>query len=426
MAGTASRASFGRQVAVLMSWTFGAQVVSLLAMLVLPRLILPAQFGVYSVFSGVVVMLAIVIAGRYEFAIGLPESDGDAAGLFTLCVGLIVVAAAVCAALLAALPEHNGLFSRWPELRPWWPWIAPGAACIGLYTACSYLAMRAANYRVLGRSKASIAGVTALGQVGAAALVSHSEGALIIPFVLGQVVGVLWIVHGLAGQRVWNVERATVVQVARRYARFPAFVAPGSLLDGIAALLPVAFISATHSPAEAGIYALADRTLRMPVTLIGSSVLQVFYERAASRRGDPVGMRSLLLKTWKHLALIAALPAAGVLVFGPELFGLVFGAAWRTSGGVAQLLSVSIFVYFVSYPTSNILVVNERVGSFLGWQAGQLVLVGSALALASHGDHRSVQATVAYLAASQVAVSLLSMVLQWRSAGHAGGAAQAS
>ena len=57
---------FFRHVVVLMSWTVVAQFVSVTSMLILPRFFLPQQFGVFAVFSGVVVMLGIVAAARYE------------------------------------------------------------------------------------------------------------------------------------------------------------------------------------------------------------------------------------------------------------------------------------------------------------------------------------------------------------------------
>ncbi|MBC7603794.1 MAG: oligosaccharide flippase family protein [Ramlibacter sp.] len=406
---------FFRHVVVLMSWTVVAQFVSVTSMLILPRFFLPQQFGVFAVFSGVVVMLGIVAAARYEFAIGLPQDDRDGAALFTLCMLLACATSLVCVLVFAAVPEDNWLFARFPELRPWWYWIALGMACVCWYNAASYLALRAGRFGVVGKSKAVIATATAAGQILAGLSLGSRDGALIVPFLAGQLCGVALIVVALPGGSMWRPGLGPLASVAARYSRFPRFVAAGSLLDGIAVLLPVAVIASVFSPAEAGIYALADRTLKVPVTLVGSSVLQVFYKRVADLRGDSHRTRRLLLQTWRNLALLAILPCAAVAIFGESVFTMIFGETWRASGRVAELLVISVFVFFISYPTSNILVVTERVRSFLVWQVAQVLFVVTALLVAlQRPDHRSLEWTVTLLVGAQLCVYVLSMVLQWQ------------
>ncbi len=409
-----SESRFLGSVVVLVSWTAVAQLVSVVTMLVLPRLFLPQQFGVFSIFSGVVVMLGIVAAARYEFAIGLPRDDAEGAALFTLCVGLASAAAAVSLLVFILLPGQNWLFDRFPELRPWWPWVAAGVACIGWYNAVSYLALRGGHFDAVGKSKAAIALATAIGQVLGGLFVTRGDASLIIPFLVGQLLGVVLIVHALLGRPVWNAARDAVLRVAHRYVRFPKYVAPGSLLDGIAVLLPVAAVAGSLSTADAGFYALAERTLRIPVTLIGSSVLQVFYKRMADIRGDQVACRRLVLTTWRNLALMAALPCALLSVFGEPLFGVVFGANWRASGRLAETLVVGVFVLFVSYPTSNILVINERTRTFLAWQMARLLIVAGVLLVALRWYAGSLESIVRLLVGAQVCVYLFSMWLQWR------------
>jgi hypothetical protein len=107
------------------------------------------------------------------------------------------------------------------------------------------------------------------------------------------------------------------------------------------------------------------------------------------------------------------LPCAAVAVFGEPMFALIFGDTWRTSGRIAETLVVGVFVYFVSYPTSNVLVVYERVKSFLVWQVAQLLIVGTALLSTLQLRRESLEWTVKMLVVGQVCIYLLSMALQW-------------
>jgi O-antigen/teichoic acid export membrane protein len=103
-----------------------------------------------------------------------------------------------------------------------------------------------------------------------------------------------------------------------------------------------------------------------------------------------------------------------VAIWGPALFGTVFGQGWQEAGAVASVLVFSSFWYFVSYPTSNILVVKERVGSYLGWQFAQVLLIGIALWFAAYQSELSLVSMSVSVAVAQVLVYWLSMVLQWR------------
>src|SRR6185437_6658259 len=156
--------------------------------------------------------------------------------------------------------------------------------------------------------------------------------------------------------------------------------------------------------------------LKMPITLVGSPVLQVFYKRVADLRGDSRQTRRLLLQTWRNLALLAILPCAGVAVFGEIIFVELFGETWRTSGRLAEVLVLGLFVFFIGYPTSNILVITERVKSFLVWQVAQFLLVASALFAAVRASQRSLEWTVTLLVGAQLCVYVLSMLLQWQAA----------
>ena len=402
---------------VLLSWTAVAQLVSAGAMLVLPRLFDPQVFGIFSIYSGIVVMGGVVAAARYEFAIGLPSRDGEADALFSLCI-LLALAVGLCAALVfALLPEDNGLFRRFAELRPWWTWVAAGATAIAWFNAANYLALRHGCFGAVGKSKAVIALSTGVGQVLAGLFVTQGAAALIVPFLVGQLTGFALLLASLSGRFGWVGGTVRFSEVAQRYARFPKYVAPGSLLDGVAVLLPLAAVAATLSVADAGVYALADRTLRMPVTLVGSSMLQVFYKRLAEIRGNTKACRALLLTTWRNLALAAVLPGTALVLFGEPIFVWLFGATWGGAGLSAETLVVGVCVFFVSYPTSNILVVNERTRSFLIWQVAQLLAMSAALAAAA-ALGGGLPLMVRCIVVAQVSVGLFSMALQWHAAGQ--------
>ncbi|MFK7091640.1 oligosaccharide flippase family protein, partial [Chromobacterium violaceum] len=80
----------------------------------------------------------------------------------------------------------------------------------------------------------------------------------------------------LAGIRV-----SDVLAVARRYKQCPVFSTWGALFNTACAQLPSVMFAVFFSPAAAGMYALENRVLSMPMQLLGQSIGQVFFSDAA-------------------------------------------------------------------------------------------------------------------------------------------------
>src|SRR4051812_40067791 len=73
-------------VLTLLSWVTVSQAVSFGMMLVLARLYSPAQFGLFALFTNASVMLGVVAALRYEYAIVLPSDSGEADSIVWLAL----------------------------------------------------------------------------------------------------------------------------------------------------------------------------------------------------------------------------------------------------------------------------------------------------------------------------------------------------
>jgi lipopolysaccharide exporter len=139
-----------------------------------------------------------------------------------------------------------------------------------------------------------------------------------------------------------------VRRIASLHRGFPLSNAPHVLVDGLRdggiALLIASVIGTTVN----GLLAVALRVLKVPSSLVGTAMGQVFYQRSARMRneGRPVKsfVRSLLVRS-----ACASLPVfLGVAMLGPWLFGAVFGAAWTPAGSYARLLAPSLFVGFLA------------------------------------------------------------------------------
>lgn len=167
----------------------------------------------------------------------------------------------------------------------------------------------------------------------------------------------------IAIRRNWATFKAVrpedVWKAANRYRRFPLYSTWGGVFNTVGSQLPPLMFAALFNPAMAGLYALAQRALAMPMSLLGTSIADVFFSEAATatREGK---LSALVDQTHKKLAQIAMPPTLLLLVAAPDLFFLIFGDAWRPAGEVARWLAPMLYIQFIISPLSRIFIVLER------------------------------------------------------------------
>src|SRR5690606_23732487 len=92
------------------------------------------------------------------------------------------------------------------------------------------------------------------------------------------------------------------------------------------------------------------RLLKTPASLVGEAVRQVYFQKAAELHNRGLNLYVLFRTTVLRL-LAATMPFVIVIVvFGPDMFVLLFGEQWRLAGEYAQLLVPWLAVMFANVP----------------------------------------------------------------------------
>jgi len=152
---------------------------------------------------------------------------------------------------------------------------------------------------------------------------------------------------------------------AVKYRRFPQFNLAMTFFDQLTSSLPVLLFANVFSSAYSAYFNLANNVLRLPIGLVGGAVAQVFYEKAARAKDSPVELRRILIANLRPLVL-AALPIVLImLVAGPQLFGLVFGAQWLPAGEFTRFLAFAAAINLVVAPISMLPTILDQQATHL-------------------------------------------------------------
>jgi O-antigen/teichoic acid export membrane protein len=357
--------AFARGVSVLVGGTAGAQLLMVLFAPLLTRLYSPEDFGLVAVYVGLLVLISVISSLCYEFAIPLPEEVEEAAHVVVLSL-LIVVGTTLLSALAIlffgdAIADTLGV-----SVLAGYLWLLPvGVLLGGAYNVFNYWSVRTKEFTRIAGTQLQRALATLAIQFAAFKL---GGVALLFAHVTGQSVGTANLARpALAEPAFKHIRWSGVKAAASRYQRFPIYSSWGVFANTVGLQLPTLMFASLFNPAAAGLYALTNRVLSLPMSLVGNAIGQVFFSNAAEayRRGQ-VG--PLVAQLHSKLAHIGLPPALVLVLIGPDLFALVFGEDWRQAGEFARWMVPWLYLVFVSSPLSALFAVMEKQGQGLVFQ----------------------------------------------------------
>lgn len=365
--------AFARGVGLLAGGAVLGQAVVVLASPVLTRLYSPDDFGLLAVFSSVLGILAVIASLRYEIAIPLPEDESEAANILVLALLLVMVTAGLSGVAVLLFSSRIVAATNSPELEPY-IWLIPlGVLLAGWYQVLNYWAVRHAAFGAIARTRLAQGSSSVITQVGLGLLGAGPFG-LLAGQVLGRAAGTTTLAsHTLksAATALKTVSLASAFQLAARYRRFPLFSSWSSLANSLSSQIPSLLLAFYFGPGVTGLYALGHRVLQAPMSLLGSSIGQVFFSRAATYKREG-RLEELVVSVFGALVRVGFPALAIVALTAPELFALAFGPDWREAGVYAQWLSPWLLLVFVSSPLSTLPSILERQGMEFAFQSALL------------------------------------------------------
>ncbi|OPY79867.1 MAG: colanic acid exporter [Syntrophorhabdus sp. PtaU1.Bin153] len=408
------RDGFIRNVFTLIGGTAVAQMIPVAVSPILTRFYSPGDYGLLALFTSISSVVGVLATLRYDTAIMLPADDNDAAGVLSLSV--IATLAITLLTLIIAIAANSYLAGRLnkPEITPWLYFVPLAVLFTGASQAFSGWSNRKKQYKRLALNKVLGGGSTTATNLTMGAM-NLSVNGLITGSLTGQGISA-----GYLGWQIWSDERGGRYHINMRrlkrqlvrYIRFPLYSLPADFVNAAAQQSPILLISNSFGAVAAGQFFLVQRVLGMPITLIASSILSVFRERASRDYMTYGNCTDIFIKTLRGLFLCSITPFLLFFFTAPLLFSLVFGPAWREAGNYAQILSVLFFVRFIASPLTYVMYIVEKQNYDL---AGQILLFISTLLSVMAGAHYgNIRVALLSFSASYSLIYLLYLLISYR------------
>lgn len=371
-----AKSDFTKNVAVMFSGNGLAMIFPFFMAPFISRIYSPTDFAGFELFIKIAALISVVGSLRFDRAILLPKSDGEADSLFKLSFKILFIVTAVSLVVslffgadISRLLENQDLGT--------FIWVLPIAVFIlGAHNILTVYAIRLRRFKLIASNKI----LASLTNNGAKYLLGlwNASG---ISLVWGQVFGTLLPLIGFLKYEPIRKSITTIKHQAvstkvlfKKYRDFPLINSSHAFFDEGQKALLLFIISAYQGSIVLGLFAFAWRYLQIPLQVLGSSLSQVLNEKWARDINEGINIRPAVIRVVWLLFGIAIIPFALLFFFGTPIFAFVFGEEWRVAGTYAEWMAPWLMMNFLSNPISFMpILANKQSMSFTIAVVGNLL-----------------------------------------------------
>jgi O-antigen/teichoic acid export membrane protein len=354
-----STTGFAKKVAVLSSGTVIAQAINFLLVPVITRLYLPVSIGQVALFTSFLSMAAVAVSLRYELGIVSAPDEREASQLAFLSILFSIPFSLIISALLFALIRFSlfgfGALPQYAALI-----MIPVLLSTGAFGSLRYWEIRRERYAVVSRSAVVQHGARSALQV-VIGFVRAGAAGLLLGELLGRCMGM-----GTMFRDAFPIVRPHITQTTvdefrntlKKNRKFPVYSLPSSFIDTLSMNISVPLLVVLYGSGVAGHFAIVQRVMAIPMSLLTIGVADVFHSSMAQHaRANPQLCTALFRKTAFGLLLIGVIPAGLLFFKGESLFSVVFGSRWVLAGTLASAVAPWFLMQFVVSPLSRVVLV---------------------------------------------------------------------
>ncbi|HIH0060463.1 TPA: type 8 capsular polysaccharide synthesis protein Cap8K [Staphylococcus aureus] len=326
-----------------------AQVILIITTPIITRLYSPAEFGEFTIFSNIAMILIPIINARYDLLIVNAKNDRSANILSQISFLISLLILLILIPILA--------ISAWlyPNFILDFIFIIIMLFLVSLTNIFTNYLNKERKYKVLSLINVFRAGSMALLQI-IFGLLSLGSLGLIIGFSLSYITGIT------LGYKTFKKHFNIVRNKEETKALFLenknqlVYSTPSILLNSLSFSVVVFFIGILYTNTEVGIYGMAIRVLGIPVTIISLGLSKIFMQQANDYYIERGNFRNLLLKFSSTLVIVSIILYVPLYLFSEELVNILLGHSWVGAITVIKIV-IPLFVIRLIVSTVSLSVI---------------------------------------------------------------------
>jgi O-antigen/teichoic acid export membrane protein len=326
----------------------GGQVLAMAAMLVLARLLTPAEFGVVALATTLVVILSHVQesgvgAALVHFRESVQERASSAL-VFSSASGFVL------AALVVLLAPVYARFVRSPDVENVVRALSLLLAFRGLTVVPNAILERELDFRTKVKSEMSSYVVQAIVSV-SCAIAGLGVWSLVLGLLCGAATQavVVWLLVP------WRPSpRRASWSTLRTMLRYGRFVSATNLMNVFNSSMDNLAVGRLLGSSAVGAYAFAWRLAELPVTIIGPIVGRVMFSVYSQLQHDMAVVRRAYVENLQRTVLLGLPATVAVGIAADPIVPALLGPQWSAAVTPLRILSLFAFVRLVAGPAGEL------------------------------------------------------------------------
>jgi O-antigen/teichoic acid export membrane protein len=349
-----SRSAYFKNAATLVSGTALAQLISIVASLVLARIYNPGLYSILTIYMAVSGLLGSIASLQFHNVVVISQDEAEVRQAINVCVFSTLVFALL--SLLFVLLFFNR-FDTWfsNSTGKYWMLLTPLSVLFsGLNYTLSALASKRQRYKMLSANRIIAALLVPAVSI-TLGLLLHNETGLFAGLLVSQILPTVILARHFRKNNDFEINFSfpdikKFISVHRNY---PLFSLPADFINNLVNQLPVFMLTRYYNGVQNGLvghYGRSTMLLGMPVYLVSAAVGEVFRQKASAEKDNPSVLRRTFIRTAGFLFLLSVVPFTIIILFGPDIFRLVLGNKWGEAGTMASALSIMFALRFTVSP----------------------------------------------------------------------------
>lgn len=367
--------AFVKSVAVLFTGTVLAQVVTYALSPIITRQFSPDESAYLGLFLRITTLGAALATARLELAFPLEKKDHHAFGIYRFSMRFSIGLSLLSLAFLGIYSSIG--FSTLKELF-FLLSLPAGIFLLAFYNQGNSWALRKEQFALIARSALALSLITNMlkvafgfiaggGSWSKSGFVENGSIYLIAATLAGYLLSCIPYLRDYRRNRreaVLHARSSRTKALISKNSDLYTYNLPHVFIDLARDLLLASIVWNLYGKMEYGSYDHAFRMLKLPVVFIGAAIGQVFFRRCTELLNQGKSIFPLASRIVLILAGLSIFPFAIVAIWGPELFAIVFGEAWRQSGEMASIMVPWLLMNFITSPISFIAIVMKQQKAF--------------------------------------------------------------
>ena len=354
---------FAKSVTTLVSGTVLSQLIVFALSPLISRLYSPEESANFSIYARIILFVSTIATARFESALALPKRNEHAFSLYRLIVQLVIISFFI-SILASIIYVFFGLKKSDESFI--YLMIPFGFAPLCMMNIGNGWAMRLGQFKEISRVRMLNSLSMNLSNVFFGWLGLGYKG-LILGYIIGVTLPGAWFTrkyHLLKLKYKDFTIRKRKSVIGKTYIEFPKVNLPHALMDITRELLIVYFILLFFDKKVLGSYDFSFKMLKLPLTVIGGAIGQVYFQKIASKKNNGESLFEITIQTMRNLFFISIVPFTVLYLWGEELFSFVFGAEWSLAGKYSEIMAPWLMMNLVVSPVSQLPVVIGKIKSF--------------------------------------------------------------